>query len=668
MRKGWPDVFELSGVRGTERWGLPQNVQPLWGQLSDSVRYSVLSSPASFAVPVSSVLRFTPNPHVPDAVWQSRVRGSAARKEFDLRFIVAIVSFIVAFVMIAFGIAQRTIFAEADHVAASTELATSAPVTVIDGKLLNANPGRQKIRISGSETIFAAYGRTNDVLAWIGDSSYNEVKLDPETSTLNNSRIAGSESVVPDPHGSDLWLDEFTRDDDLTFVVNVPEDISVIVLSDGSSPAPGNISITWPVDNRTPWSGPLIVGGVLLLLAGLALYLWALSHLRKARGPRRRPPKMPKPPKRLPHKPVKAKALPAPRGRRSTGRATMAVGTVVVGALLLSGCTAESWPEFLGGSAATPTPTPTMSAPPVSTDKPPVVNTSQLESIVSKIALVAQRADADRDSGVLEERFTGPALELRKANYAIRAADTNYAPLPPIPSGPVEVTLPQQNDKWPRTVFTVIHDPEDTTVAPTALLLVQSTPRENYKVVYAVQLEAGTTLPELPAANVGTQRLQPDVKLFALPPSELSAAFGDVLLKGESSEFFKYFDLEDNSLIKSIGYDAKQKRKGSIPEIAKMELANIPNDAPVIPMVTNDAGAIVATYLKETETVTPVEAGALINAEGAVKSLSGVSSTTKGTVATYGDQLLFYMPPADSDQKIVLIGWASALIAAKELQ
>jgi hypothetical protein len=98
-----------------------------------------------------------------------------------------------------------------------------------------------------------------------------------------------------------------------------------------------------------------------------------------------------------------------------------------------------------------------------------------------------------------------------------------------------------------------------------------------------------------------------------------------------------------------------------------MELANALSDAEVIPMVTNDSGAIVATYLTETEKVTPVEAGALINAEGAVKSLAGVSSTTKGTMATYGNQLLFYVPPVGSDQKIVLIGWASALIAAREL-
>ncbi|MEO7349871.1 MAG: hypothetical protein ABIW32_08455, partial [Terrimesophilobacter sp.] len=267
----------------------------------------------------------------------STLQDTAAGKEFSLRFIVAIVSFIIAFLMISYGIAQRTIFAEPDHVAASTELVTKAPVTVISGDVLNANPGRQKILISGSNKIFAAYGRTTDVLAWIGDSSYNEVKLDPETGILKNSKVAGSESGVPDPHGSDLWLDEFSRENQLTFVVNVPDDISVILMSDGTAPAPGNVSITWPVDNRTPWSGPLIVGGVLLLLAGLSLYLWALSHLRKARGPRRRPPKMPKPPKQVKYKPTRTKAIAAPRGRRAVGRAPMVVGTLVIGTLLLTG-------------------------------------------------------------------------------------------------------------------------------------------------------------------------------------------------------------------------------------------------------------------------------------------------------------------------------------------
>ena len=41
--------------------------------------------------------------------------------------------------------------------------------------------------------------------------------------------------------------------------------------------------------------------------------------------------------------------------------------------------------------------------------------------------------------------------------------------------------------------------------------------------------------------------------------------------------------------------------------------------------------------------------------------------STKGVVATYGDQLLFYVPPAGSDSKIVLLGYTQGLVKAGEV-
>ncbi|MCU1420437.1 MAG: hypothetical protein JWN36_88, partial [Microbacteriaceae bacterium] len=49
------------------------------------------------------------------------------------------------------------------------------------------------------------------------------------------------------------------------------------------------------------------------------------------------------------------------------------------------------------------------------------------------------------------------------------------------------------------------------------------------------------------------------------------------------------------------------------------------------------------------------------------KTLLGLSSTTKGTTAVYSDQLLFYVPRADSKMKVTLLGFASGLVSAKEL-
>ncbi|MBX3067508.1 MAG: hypothetical protein KF844_02510 [Cryobacterium sp.] len=586
-----------------------------------------------------------------------------------MRLVTAILAFIIAFLSIGYGIAQRTILAEPDHVAAVTSSATSATVTVIDGETLNSNPGRQKILIQGPGKIFAAYGRTSDVLAWVGEATYNKLSFIRKTSQLRSNIVTGQDISVPDPHGSDLWYGEYSDEGTLTFVVNVPQDISIIILSDGSRPAPGAISITWPVDNRTPWSGPLIVFGMLLLLAGIGVYLWAISDLRRGRGPRRRMPKMPRPPKPKTPRGKKPSVTKGLRGRRAAGQTLSLTSLSVVMGLALSGCTAQSWPEFLAhNSTPSATVSPSPSGAPTGLDKPPVVTVQQAEAIVSRVASVATKADASRDSNLLKSRFDGPALALRETNYQIRGRDSSYASPAAIPSAPVQITLPQQNDNWPRTLFTVVQDPNDPTIPPTAMMLVQQTPRDNYKAIYVFRLEAKEGgLPALPAANVGTARLQPDAKLFALLPNQLAKDYGDVILKGEKSEFYKFFDLSDDSLIKSVGYDAKQKRKASIPSIAEIDFSVLPGDAEIIPLATSNNGAIVATYLTESETVKPVEIGAVINPEGAVKSLVGISSSSKGTVATYGDLLLFYLPPSTSDNKIRLIGWNSGLISAGEL-
>ena len=178
-----------------------------------------------------------------------------------MRFVVAIVLFVVAFVGIGLGIAQRTVLAGPDHVTVETTTSGTAPVTVIDGSILNALPGTQTIDASGSETVFLAYGRTADVLAWVGDASYNLLEWDTEAQTLGSSVQAGLEATVPAPSGSDLWVQEFSGVEELTRKINVPADASILIVGDGETPAPSSISITWPLDNSAPWSGPLIVGG-----------------------------------------------------------------------------------------------------------------------------------------------------------------------------------------------------------------------------------------------------------------------------------------------------------------------------------------------------------------------------------------------------------------------
>ncbi|MDQ1598283.1 MAG: hypothetical protein QOI70_1707, partial [Microbacteriaceae bacterium] len=55
-----------------------------------------------------------------------------------MRFIAAIISFVIAFGLIAYGIAQRTILAEANSITASETLKTTAAVTIIDSSVLRS--------------------------------------------------------------------------------------------------------------------------------------------------------------------------------------------------------------------------------------------------------------------------------------------------------------------------------------------------------------------------------------------------------------------------------------------------------------------------------------------------------------------------------------------------
>ena len=197
-------------------------------------------------------------------------------------------------------------------------------------------------------------------------------------------------------------------------------------------------------------------------------------------------------------------------------------------------------------------------------------------------------------------------------------------------------------------------------------MLVQATARDNFKVAYATALQSTLSLDVAPA-NIGAPRLGPDVKLLKLEPGKVAMAYGDIIEKGPTSEFAKLFDTTKDTLIGLIGLDKRKALQAALPATAAMTFANSDGPADSIAFGSNNSGAIVAVYLNETVTVKPVEAGAAVNPEGAVKSLAGITGSTKGTVAVYGDQLLFYVPSSTSSQKITLLGFATGLISAKEL-
>ncbi|MBM7025942.1 hypothetical protein [Clavibacter zhangzhiyongii] len=616
-----------------------------------------------------------------------------------MRFVLAIATFVVAALMIGLGIAQHTFLAGPDRITAQTSSAGGASYAVIDGRTLNAHPGLQDTVVRGDGELFAAYAPSTDVDAWVGSSSYTRIGVDeagalttevvePEaaTPTPAPSATPGAEgdsgtpatvtSSVTDPRGSDLWLSEETAQGELSLSTRLPDDVSVILATDGTAPAPAEVTLSWPSEGESPWVLPLVIGGIVLLVVGLVLYLLALRHLRRSRGPRRNLP--PRGGPRIPRIGPAARraaltagtgAAPAPRtrGRRSL----VALPVLVVTGLALSGCTAQGAPADLtagaAGVTATPTPSSSLDAAREAEDAdPPVVTEDQAARILSRVSEVATAADQSLDAGTLAPRFDGPALQERTSDYQVRKAKPDIAPVPAIPAGDLQLTLPQATQTWPRTIAAVVKDPDADDAPTLSLTLVQASPRENYRVLYAMPVSTTAALPDVAPAAIGAARLAPDVKLLALQPDQLSAAYADVLNAGDSSQYAGLFDAADDGV---RAQDAKRKVDfpASIGETGTVEFQATAGTAPTVAMSTVESGALVSVTVQLGIVAKPTAEGAKVNANPEVQAITGLTDSAKGFDTVRTAQMLMYVPPVNSGEKIRLYASSTHITSAKEL-
>ena len=596
------------------------------------------------------------------------------REVFFVRFVWAVAAFVLAALMIGAGIAQRTVFQGPTSHSEAIAIEEDVPYVLLDGEVLRSNAGSQTLRAQGEGEIFAAYGRTADIEAWLTDSEYAHVALDDGSvaTELVQPEVAAADAEGTDaaparnPAGSDLWLDEFVQEDLLIETLQLPEGMSVLVAADGVSPAPTELTVTWPLVNSTPWAGPLLVGGGILMAIGVVLYILGIRNVRRSRGPRRKGLPMPvtEPIDLATEEGAKGVVSSSPTRRALSGkrRSLIAIPAVAVTALLFTGCSADAWPQF--GGSPTPTPTATVIAP--ESQQAPAVTEAQAERIVQRVADQVAAADEANDAAAAALRLSGPALAERETNYKLRAAIPEEEPLPAIPAGPLSILLPQAYDGWPRTFMAVVGDEE---TGNTIMFLTQEDPWAAYKLSYIGGLDSTAELPLAPA-YVGATQVSPDNAFLTIAPEDLASAYADVLNNGDASAYADLFDEAADQFRIGVANDragrlAAFNETGA--QTGSLTFESVAGAQAPVALATLENGAIVAVTVDENETVKPTNEEAVIKLDSnpTVSTLSGATQSATGFTTTFGDQLFFYVPAKASSERIQLLGYTSNILDAK---
>ncbi|WP_285623548.1 hypothetical protein [Kineosporia sp. NBRC 101677] len=191
-------------------------------------------------------------------------------------------------VVLAVGGLKATVWAPSDVVVGTLGTHGQKFVTTEVGALALAGP-RLQVQVSGAagDPVFVGIGRASDVDAYLGESATDRITgLDRETGTLITTTSGRDQAEVLDPASADVWAVSALGPGSAK--LSWPDTSSgqwrLVIATDGSRPAPENVTLTWsgqePENSAPAW----IAVGVVLLVAGLvgSAVLWSRARGRRA--------------------------------------------------------------------------------------------------------------------------------------------------------------------------------------------------------------------------------------------------------------------------------------------------------------------------------------------------------------------------------------------------
>lgn len=568
------------------------------------------------------------------------------------------------------AIGLQTIWAPPTTLTASTDGAAvdapaDAPLTVITGGINEVDGAADEAveySLTGEGDYTVMLGQTRDIEAWVGEAAHNTVTgIETEVPDGQDLRVVvehtEGEATVPDPAGSDLWVDlqEASGTIDQRWSVPSEGEWALLVAADGTEPAPAEMTVTWTnMVGDSPWIVPLFVIGALLILLGLALLVWAL--LRRRRGhpgggsdtAAGRPAPAPTRPNPSPRSPDQPRGMQA----RAAG--------AVIGVLVMTG----GWgagPATADDAGSSPDGAPSAEAPAGGQDEPyPIVTDSQLERILGQVAAVVEAGDAAQDAGELEARVGGQSLAMRSANYENRELSEDVQAAAPIAAGPVKSVVAEADPAFPRTLAAVTEGEGNST--PQFLVLRQESAREQYKLVTDTPMTPGAQLPASDLSYTGAETIASDDGTgLVMSPGQAVAGLARYLTDPEADFAGR---MTQNPAIKGI-HEYQAGIEEAAPDATMYISRNaVPEAATALRLA--DGSALVFSTIDAQMAIAPSEAGGKVVVDDLAAARAGEDSNESSTRVrmTYREVVALHVPAegaAGDDAKISLVGLTDEL-------
>jgi len=343
------------------------------------------------------------------------------------------------------------------------------------------------------------------------------------------------------------------------------------------------------------------------------------------------------------------------RRPRLARRSALAVA-LLAASLVLTGCAEEP-----------PSPSPEAAA------EGPTLTLDGFARILEQVNEALAAATEAKDPAQLEGRVTGPALYVRTSQLTV-AQTLGHTDLVTFLPPEYQQLMVSTQTEWPRTAF-AITEPTDVGT-PRLILLTQDSPRAPYKLWGWVQLRPGIQMPQFADIKLGSEILAADDASLVITPQDVVGQYADLLTHGDQSAFVDAFEPADEDPFRSLIRLTTEKQVERLdPNNQQIQgtytWSFTPSaNTPIKAIRTADGGAVVMAALSGTETMGAVQ-GARIEGSGATAgALLQGQDPTNHLVQGFSDMVALFVPPAGSDQPVMLLGYShvqtSASTAAPE--